>query len=200
MDPEASTTKDAGESEGESPTLGPPGEKALEAFKTRARDAERALKEERAARDELVEEVRRLREESQSDVEKAIAKASREAAEAARKEEAERAALRIGELMSKRLRDRIALAATGRFMDPDVVARLLDPDELVADDGEPDEGAIGKALDSLVERAPYLAIPGQAPKPPPADPDSGPRGGNAPGDLDRRARDRAKRMGARDVE
>jgi len=197
MDPEqTATTTTTVPAEVSTTALGAAGEKALDAFKQRAREAERTLRDERAAREAAESELIRLREAGRSETEKAIEKARREAADAARKEESERAALRVGELMAQRLRDRVALAATGRFVDPDVAARLLDTDELVTDDGSPDEAAIASALDGLLERSPYLALPGHAPKPPPPDPDAGPRGGGQ-GDLDRRVRDRARRMGAR---
>ena len=197
MDPEqTATTTTTVPAEVSTTALGAAGEKALDAFKQRAREAERTLRDERAAREAAESELIRLREAGRSETEKAIEKARREAADAACKEESERAALRVGELMAQRLRDRVALAATGRFVDPDVAARLLDTDELVTDDGSPDEAAIASALDGLLERSPYLALPGHAPKPPPPDPDAGPRGGGQ-GDLDRRVRDRARRMGAR---
>ena len=112
------------------------------------------------------------------------------------KAEREKAAERIGELMRLRLSDRIAVAASGRFANPGVAGRLLDPDDLVDDEGHPDEGKIGEALDALLEREPYLAADG-AQRRPPADPDSGPRSGGGTGDLNSRARERARRMGVR---
>jgi hypothetical protein len=176
--------------------LGPAGEKALDAFKVRARDAERAAKAEKEAREAVEEELAALRAASQSEQEKAIDAARKEAADAAARAEREKAAEKIGELMRLRLQDRIAVAASGRFANPGVAGRLLDPDELVDDEGHPDEAKIGKALDTLLEREPYLAANGQRPPATP-DPDQGPRGGGGSGSVEDRARERARKMGVR---
>lgn len=71
------TPADATQPTDQPPTLGPEGEKALEAFKQRAREAERKAKAAEA-------ELNKLREESMSDQEKAVAQAKAEGLSAGR--------------------------------------------------------------------------------------------------------------------
>jgi hypothetical protein len=191
---DTTTTDPAPAGEADRP-LGSAGEKALDAFKNRARDAERAAKEERSAREALEREVAELRTANQTDTEKLLAAARKEGAAEAIKQERERAAIRIGALMRERLEDKIAVYATGKLANPVVARRLLDLDELVDGEGAPDEAKIQTAIGELLEREPYLAADGQR-KTAPADPDAGARGPAGGGDLAARARERARRMGA----
>lgn len=105
---------------------------------------------------------------SMSEVERAVAEAK-----SAAKAEAQ------AEILSERVSDKVKIAAAGKFADTDdAIAMLGDLSEFI-NSGEIDEKAITKAIDSLLEKKPYLAS-----STPPAKPgqgkgsgEGGPRGG-----------------------
>jgi hypothetical protein len=97
---------------------------------------------------------------SASDLDKAVA--------AARKEvETELTAAHRAE----RIADKIAVAAAGRFADPEDAPRYLSDAETAAkfvnSDGAIDTAAITAAIDSLLEAKPHLKASTETPKPPP---------------------------------
>lgn len=134
---------DAGDGDAE---LGDKGEKALNAWKERAKTAEKEAKEAKKLREELDA----LKEAGQTEQEKELKKAREEAAAEARKE-------LEGELFSERKRNAILAAASGRVRDPeDAVLKLLDQIELT-EDGKPDPKAVKSAIDDLLEAKPHWA-------------------------------------------
>ncbi len=88
---------------------------------------------------------------SQSDTEKAIAKARQEADASARAE--------LTAAFNRRLlTSEVRAAAGGKLNDPADAVRLLDLDSFeVGADGEVDAQAISKAIDELIATKPYLA-------------------------------------------
>lgn len=97
------------------------------------------------------EELDRLKAEGQTEQEKAVEKARKDADTAARTDERQRWATRI-------LHAELKAAAGGRFADPADALRLVDLEGItVADDGTVDDKAITKRLEDLLEAKPYLA-------------------------------------------
>lgn len=138
--------------------LGPAGEKALAEERAARKIAEKAAKDSAA-------ELDKLRKESMSETEKAIATARDEA----RKEA-------IGGMAAKLLRSDIRAAAGAKLADPDdAVAHLSmagDLNRFLSDDGEVDNKAVASAIDDLLKAKPYLAaqakpgaLPGGGAKP-----------------------------------
>lgn len=129
--------------------LGPAGEKALNEWKARAKAAEADAKKAR----EYETELTKLREAQMSEQEKAV--------EAARNEGRTEAAT----LANARLfRAELKAAAKGKLAnpdllaDPDVALKLLDLGEYpITATGDIDAEAISAAVDSFIEREPYLA-------------------------------------------
>jgi hypothetical protein len=114
------------------------------------------LARERDERQRIEQELADLRKQSETDKQREI----REATEAARKEEREKADTRERELIGDRVRDRVEVAAAGRFNDPgDAYAQLSSKGLLpgLIKDGRPDEDAIKKAVDQVLTDKPYLA-------------------------------------------
>lgn len=143
---ESTTTTD--ESTNDNETLGAEGVKALEAFKARARAAEKSAKDAQS-------ELERLRQAAMSDTEKAVATAKAEG----RKEA-------LAEVTSRLVRAEVKAAAAGKVADPDDVAALLgDLNAYVKDDGEVDSKSLASAIDALVKAKPYLAAAGAKPAP-----------------------------------
>lgn len=155
------------------PPLGPEGEKALQAWKDRAKAAERDAKRAKQLEDEIAE----LRSAQMSDQEKAIEQARKEAADAARVEERTgtnarlfKAELRAAAGTDIKLEDGklVKLADPSLLADPEVALRLLGLDEIpVTDAGDIDTEAISTAVATLVATKPYLAasatpLPGSA--------------------------------------
>lgn len=141
------------ETGGDDKPLGPEGEKALAAWKRRAKDAEAAAK--RAA--ELEAELTELRTAQMTDQEKALADARREAADAARAEV-------LGDVSRRLFSSEVKAAITGKvvdpqlFDDPDQALRLLGLTEVpVTETGDIDGAAIVSAVASLIAEKPYLA-------------------------------------------
>lgn len=122
------------------PDLGDAGRKAI----AEERSARRAA--EKAARD-AQSELERIRSESMSSTEKAIAEAKAQG----RKEALSTANDRL-------VKAEVRAHAAGKLADPgDAAALLGDLSQFVGDDGEPDSRAITKAIDDLVKAKPYLA-------------------------------------------
>jgi hypothetical protein len=154
------------------PDLGDAGRKAI----AEERSARRAA--EKAARD-AQSELERIRSESMSSTEKAIAEAKAQG----RKEALSTANDRL-------VKAEVRAHAAGKLADPgDAAALLGDLSGFVGDDGEPDSRAIAKAIDDLLEAKPYLAAgatPGTTRIP------AGARGGNAgEGDMNQLLRQAA---------
>lgn len=155
-------TGDGGQSadEGDEP-LREEGLKALNEWKTRAKEAERKAKQ----ADTLQAELDKVRQSQMGESEKAI--------ENARKE-GERAAMT--RLQSERVLDRVEVLAAKTFADPEdarlrMAARVAD---LTTGDGTPDVKAIQAALTDLLKDKPHLAA---TPTRARGDIDQGARGG-----------------------
>lgn len=120
--------------------LGDKGSKALDAFKSRARAAEREAKAAKA-------ELDALKTQSMSDQEKAVQAARAEGEQAA-----------LGTATKRLVNSEVRIAAAGKFSDPADAVRLIDFDDIkVGDDGEPDTKQIARLVDALLKEKPYLA-------------------------------------------
>lgn len=128
--------------------LGPEGEKALDAFKSRARTAEKQAKE-------LRERLDKLEEQNKSESEKALDKARKEA-----RKEAE------AEFEKERRSDRLQVAVARHAREladvDDVVLNIErgDTDELFDGEGKVDEKALKSRLESLLKAKPHLKAAG----------------------------------------
>lgn len=128
--------------------LGPEGEKALSAFKSRARAAEKESKE-------LKERLEQIEESTKSETDKALDKARKEARKEAESEfEKERRADRLQVAVAKHARD---LADVD-----DVVLNLErgDLDGLFGADNKVDADALKGALETLLKEKPHLKATG----------------------------------------
>ncbi|MCA1569763.1 MAG: hypothetical protein LC798_05460 [Chloroflexi bacterium] len=135
----------------ETEELGDAGQKALEAFKSRARAAEKAQKLADKRATDLEARLAQFDEASKTEQEKAIEAARKEAATAATAEATTRANRRI-------LTAEIKAAAGTKLADPADAVRLLDLDSFdVDDDGEVDSNSIASAIEDLLKAKPYLA-------------------------------------------
>lgn len=163
--------------------LGEKGEKALEAWKQRARTAEKEAK--RVT--ELETELARFREQTMTDTEKAIEQARKEA-------RSETMATVNRRLVAAEVR----AVAGGRLNDPEDAVRFLDLEQFeVGDDGEVDRTTIVSAVDGLLKNKPYLAVGATRPA---GDADQGTRTGglNTPiGADDPLLRDIKSKLGIR---
>lgn len=115
----------------ETSTLGPEGEKALAAFKDRARVAEREAKAAKA-------ELDKLREQTMSEQERAVSQA---------KAEGRTEALR--EAGTRLVDAEVRAAATGRGVDTDALLEGLDRSKFLDAEGEPDRDAIQAWIDRV---------------------------------------------------
>lgn len=124
--------------------LGPPGEKALEEWKKRAKAAEKTAKE-------STEKLAKFEEASKSEQEKALDKARKEATDAATAEVS-------GKFRTRILNAEVKARAAGKLAYPDDAPRLLDldADELFDEDGEVKAADIDKAIEALIESRPRL--------------------------------------------
>lgn len=129
--------------------LGDNGVKALERWKQRAKEAEKTAK--RAT--ELEQQLEKLRRQSMSEQERAIAQARDEAR-----------AETVREMRKEMFSTRAVAAATGKLInpelvaDPDVALKLLGLDDIpVTDTGAIDTETINAAVSALLERHSYLA-------------------------------------------
>lgn len=140
--PAAPATPEAPPPTGE---LGEAGKAALEAERVARRNAERLARESTA-------ELEKLRTAAMTDQEKAVAEARREG-----KAEGTRLILEA----------EIRAAAAGKLANPALAARLLNVDELMPKDGgEVDAERIGKAIEELIAKEPYLAVQAATGTPP----------------------------------
>lgn len=148
---------DGGDTDGDGdgdddPPLGEKGEKALAAWKQRAKNAEAEAK--RAKR--LEEELQKLREQNMSEQERAIEEAKREGREeasAATNERLFRAELKAA-VVAANLTEQ---ALNDLLSDPTVSLRLLGMDEIpVTGSGDIDGEAISQAVSDYVDARPYL--------------------------------------------
>lgn len=133
--------------------LGPEGEKALQAFKQRARDAEKTAKRV----PELEAELAKLREDAMSDQEKALDAARTEALEQGRMSA-------LSEINERLFKAEVKAASAGKVIDTDLLSdplvaqRILGFDDYpTTDGGDIDGEAISSALDKLLEAKPHLA-------------------------------------------
>ena len=159
--------------------LGPEGEKALDAFKARAREAEKKAKRV----DDLEAELAKFREDAMSEQEKAIAQARTEAADTARSEA-------MSTFNERLFAAEVKAASAGKFVDDDLMAdplvsrRLLGLDDIpLTESGDIDSAAIADAVSRLTESKPHLAVSATRPA---GDVDQGARpGGTRPAQLSR---------------
>lgn len=145
--------------------LGPEGVKALEAFKNRARAAEKREKE-------LAERLDKIEESNKSESEKALDKARKEARKEAEAEfEKERRSDRLQVAVAKHARE---LADVD-----DVVLNLerADTDGLFNEEGRVNDKALEAALEELLKSKPHLKASGAGKPPGSADGGEGEGGG-----------------------
>jgi hypothetical protein len=139
---------DGGAGEGD---LGEKGKKALDAERTRARDAEKARKAIEAEHAKTKKELEDLKAAGATDQEKALAAARKEAGDAATAEA-------VGKANARILSSEIKAAAGTKLADPNDAVRLLDLTEFEVDaDGNVDDKKIAAAIDQLLKDKPYLA-------------------------------------------
>lgn len=143
--------------------LGDAGKAAIAAERERANNAEKALKALQKERDQLAEA-------SQTEIEKAIAAARKEAAVETSKG-----------YQSKILNAEIRAQAAGKFSNPRLAARLLDldADEVFDASGDPDAKKIAKAIDDFLALEENAGLKAGASSRPAGDADAG-KGGSAP--------------------
>lgn len=145
--------------------LGEKGEKALAAFKERARNAERELKAARAEAAQHRSELEKLRTGQMTDHERAL--------EEARKKAADEATQTVTAAYQERIDQADIRAAATKFRNPATAVRFLDTSDLPrTDDGSLEPKALAAALDKVLEEEPGLAAPGNR-----GSVDGGPRGG-----------------------
>lgn len=145
----SSATGDGDGSDGDG-ALGAAGEKALSAFKERARTAEREAKELRTQLDGVQEQLDQLRQGQLSDHERALEAARTEAADAARAE--------VDQRYRGRLDAAAVRSAAGKFADPEDAMRYLDLSAISrTDDGDLDPEDLAAQLSDVLKAKPYLA-------------------------------------------
>lgn len=127
--------------EGES-TLGDAGKKALDIMKAERKTAREAAAAEKARADALQAKLD-----------------GKEAEHTAAQEKAATEKAALDKANGRILRSEVKAAAKGVLADPADAYKFLDLDTFeVSDDGEVDEDAIKAALETLVEKKPYLAV------------------------------------------
>jgi len=136
-EPAASEEPAASATDSGNAPLGPAGEKALDEWKRRARDAER-LSKTQATR------LKEIEDRDKTDLQKAS-----EALSAAEK--------RAASLVQRAVRAEVRALAAGTFADPEDAAVYLNTSDFVDADGEVDGKGIQKALADLIKRKPHLA-------------------------------------------
>lgn len=150
----SATDDDASDLPDDGNDLGPAGEKALDAWKQRARTAEGKSKELRAAakeRDELRARLEEYEASSKTETQRQLEQAVKEAEERVRSEMSTT-------VNSRLIKAEIRAAASGTLADPEDAVRFIDFTEFeVGDDGTVDGKAIRSAIDDLVKQKPYLA-------------------------------------------
>lgn len=124
------------------------GRRALDAERKARREADKQLKAATA-------ELEKLRQQTMTDTERAIAEAKAQGRQEA-----------LIEATGRLVRAEVRAAAGGKLADPDDAAMLLgDLSEFVSSNGDVDSKAISKAIDELVKQKPYLAPQGTKPAP-----------------------------------
>ncbi|MGW9376422.1 hypothetical protein ACWGVR_41195 [Streptomyces xanthophaeus] len=149
----------AKDGDGDAP-LGPAGEKALTAWKQRAKEAE----------DKAREQAARLKEYEDRDKTEAERQADALKEAQTRAEQATRLAVS----------SKVEALAAGRFQDPLDAVDALQGGSYVTDDGAVDGDAITAALDDLLTRKPHWAATEPGPRVPRPDPAQGARPGTPP--------------------
>jgi hypothetical protein len=134
--PAVAAAEPAGTPEGGDAALGPAGEKALDEWKRRAREAEKAGRAQ-AAR------LKEIEDRDKSELQKAS-----ERAEAAEK--------RVAAVTDRAVRAEVRALAAATFADPSDAAAFLNPSDFVDNDGDVDTKAVEKALADLLKRKPHL--------------------------------------------
>ncbi|MCX5137586.1 hypothetical protein OOK06_36575 [Streptomyces sp. NBC_00340] len=151
--------------------LGDAGKKALEAMKAQRAEAKRTAAAEKKRADDLARKVAEFEDRDKSELEKAQAKADRDA------ERAEKATKRAVLAEVK--------AAAADFADPEDASAFLDLATYTSDDGEIDTEAISADLEALLARKPHLRRAPAEPqkKQPRPDPGQGARPTDPPSDF-----------------
>lgn len=172
--------------------LGPEGEKALDAFKERARTAEAEVKRLKALEGQLAQ----IQADQMTEQEKALATARTEAANEARNEvlgtvnqRLFSAELKVAANAAIPTTDgkHLRLADPSLLTDPEVALRLLGLGEIpVTESGDIDTEAISTAVAALVAAKPYLAA---SATPAPGSADQGTRPGPSSKDLNTQIRE-----------
>lgn len=140
------TTGDGGDG-GDESQLGDAGQKALDAWKSRAKTAEAKAKE----ADQLAAKLAKYEEASKTEHEKALEKARTEASAQTKSEVMKVANERI-------VKAAVREQAAGKLTNPADAAAFLDLGEFsVTDAGDVDEKQIASAIDRLLKERPYLA-------------------------------------------
>lgn len=152
-DTEPSDTSETEDVPDDDKPLGPEGEKALRAFKERAREAEKQAKRV----PELEAELAKIREDAMSDQEKQLEQVRKEAFDQGRNDALQDANVRL-------FRAEVKAASAGKLVDSDLLSdpivaqKLLKFDDLpFTSDGDIDAGAISAAVDAMLEAKPHLA-------------------------------------------
>lgn len=130
------------EPEGDAP-LGPAGEKALDEWKRRAKEAERAQREQ-------AKRLQAIDDRDKTEVQKAS-------------ERADTAEKRAAAMAQRTVRAEVRALAAATFADPSDAAAFLNPADFVDDEGDVDTKAVEKALAALLKSKPHLARQGAAP-------------------------------------
>lgn len=151
------------------PDLGDAGKRALDAERQARADAEKARKTAEKKAKELEEQLAAATADQQTDHEKAIDAARKEADATARSEVQ-------AELHRERVESALIRAAAGVLEDPqDAIVYLADKVE-IGDDGRPDPKKVTAMVAKLAEQKPGLTVSGA--KPPPGSFDGGARDGH----------------------
>lgn len=149
-----------GEQEEKDKPLGPAGEKALQAEKEKRKTAAAQARAEKARADAAEAELAKLRRAA----EKAKPKADEKAEDASDPEEIRREAEQaaIAKANARIVRAEIRAAAAGKLADPADALNFLDLAQFEVDaDGNIDNDQVADAIDDLLKKKPYLAVPAQ---------------------------------------
>lgn len=169
QDLDAGTTEDADTDQGhDDEPLREAGVKALNAEKEKRRLALRQRRQALRERDEALAEAERLKQALEKQSPKGDGETDADKGpdlDAIRAEAAEEAKAQArAELLAERVTDRIEVLAAKRFQDAeDALAHLMRIHEVddFLDGDKVDAEAIKEALDELLEKKPYLAVPAQ---------------------------------------
>jgi hypothetical protein len=143
---------DGGDDKDDDKPLGPAGQKAYEAEKTKRREASAAKRAAEKEAADLRAEVARLKSGTGDD----------EAAVARQKAVDDAIASANTKANNRILRSEVQRLATGKLANPALALQLLDLSKFeVDDDGDVDADEIGDAIADLVKKEPYLAAQGR---------------------------------------